>query len=86
MGELPALHKVLQYRSGRAKIGQYDTGGNHTDTEELDCHMPLAGRHRSPEKTDKLLAAGAVLPVLAGSGAASSAAILLDRGVPVNCF
>lgn len=47
--------------------------------------------HASPRKVQlremgRLPATGALLPGLAGSGAASSTGISLDRGMRLNCF
>lgn len=59
--------------------------GNQTNTEELQCQEPHPRRYRLLEKMGQLLTGRVLLPVLAGSGAASSTGILLDQQMLVNC-
>lgn len=85
VGELPAVHQALQYGQGE----QRQSSLTKKEAVHIQKTLIITGlfQEGTPlEKTEKLLATGALLPVLAGSEATASTAVWLDSGMPVSCF
>lgn len=85
MAEPPALQAGLWCESGQAEVGQYCTQkGSHRYGRTPVPHASL-GKVQNPE-IQHAARHRVQLPVLAGSGAAPSTGILLDRERLVNCM